>query len=557
MKKHLSILLILACGFLYSQEADSTRTLLERSVENAVNDSLRIDALLALGEYEIEYNLAKAEGILNDVLIELLEKEEANDIQLATAYIQNGIVERRKGNHTKTLDYYLKALDIFEMANDSLRISDTYHNLGMVYRSRGEFGKGIAYFKKAIAAKEVIKDTHGLGAGYNMMGVIYRKRENFDSAIDSYKRAKQIFQSIPSSEDIQRVNNNMVVLYLKLEEYEKALPLGLENIEDSRRKGKEYSLCTAYYNVSRIYIRMERYDLAMEAIDSSLVLAKKNGFRESIANAYLRKSFINNKQGNFKKAYDNYRTFNRHSDSIFNIENVKKAQELELKYQFEREKYADSLKFAQENKETQLRAENEAKQKMLYLILLLGTLVAGGYILYLVRKNQKNRAMLAEETLQREKAEKELLDQRLQVNLEETKRLIADNSMRLSFKQELLNSLKNELDSKDPEQLKSSLKSLTLGLQTQIATENKLSGIQTRIDEVNKGFDAKLRELFPDLTKTEREICTLLRLNLSVKEIMTIRNASLDSVKSARYRIRKKMAIPTGTELERFIQDIA
>ena len=61
---------------------------------------------------------------------------------------------------------------------------------------------------------------------------------------------------------------------------------------------------------------------------------------------------------------------------------------------------------------------------------------------------------------------------------------------------------------------------------------------------------------FKELTKTEREVCSLLRLSLSVKEIASIRNSSSDAIKVTRYRIRKKMNVPKGQKLEVFIQNL-
>jgi len=80
---------------------------------------------------------------------------------------------------------------------------------------------------------------------------------------------------------------------------------------------------------------------------------------------------------------------------------------------------------------------------------------------------------------------------------------------------------------------------LILRLQQQIITENKLSTIQDRIREVNRGIDQKILRLYPSLNKTERKVCNL--LNLSIKEIAAVRNTSVDAIKSSRYRIRKKM----------------
>ncbi len=153
--------------------------------------------------------------------------------------------------------------------------------------------------------------------------------------------------------------------------------------------------------------------------------------------------------------------------------------------------------------------------------------------------------------------EKEMLIRKLEVKEEAIKSLMADNSMRLTFKEEWLSKLKNEVHvAADASELRQSLNSLIAQLRLQIDTEYKLAGLQEKIDHNDINFDSKLKELYPDLTKGEREVCALLRLNLSIKEIMIIRNVSSDSVKSMRRRIRKKMNIPSEIELENFIQEL-
>lgn len=153
--------------------------------------------------------------------------------------------------------------------------------------------------------------------------------------------------------------------------------------------------------------------------------------------------------------------------------------------------------------------------------------------------------------------QKTILDQQIKAKEENIKHLIADNSMRLAFKEELLNKIKSEIIDGDPENMIIALNSLTTQLLRQISTEGKLSGLQEKIDDVNQNFDDTLKKIYPDLTKGEREVCALLRLNLSIKEIMTIRDVSSDSVKSMRRRIRKKMNVPSDIELEKFIRDLA
>ncbi|TSE07675.1 tetratricopeptide repeat protein [Aquimarina algiphila] len=558
MKRYLPFLLFLISCYFYPQEADTALVRLEKELKLASTRSDSINAMLMLGEIQYDRDFSITEQII-DKALELigLKNDSISQQQLAKAYVVKGVVHRREADYPKALEYYLKAQKIYKSQNDSLHISDVYHNMGMVYRYQKAHDKSIDLYKKAITIKTQLKDTHGIAAGYNMMGVSYRQTKRIDSALICYDKAKGLFNAISSVDDVQRVNNNMVAVYRDKGNYDEALRLASENIRYAKRLKKKFSLCTAYYNVSTIYKRKKEFNKGVKYADSSLMIAQAEGFRERIAKAYLRKSFLNHLQGNYKDAYFDYRTFNRHSDSIFNIENIKKIQALELSHKFNQEKLADSLVFAQEKREVALLAETEASKKWLYLGLLLIALIAALIIGFLVRRNYQNKARILTEKLEKEKVQKELLETKVKANEEETKRLIADNSMRLEFKQELLDRLKNEIAPEASNTVKEAINSLTSELQVQIKTEGKLSGLQSKIEEVNKGFDTKLRDLYPSLTKTEREMCALLRLNLSIKEIMIARNASLDSVKSTRYRIRKKLGLSSGEELEKFIQNIS
>lgn len=551
------IVLFLSCVSVFAQDLDSILVRLQKEVSIATSDSAKSRALLSLAEFQYDRDFKMSRQLVNNALqLITANSENINHQQLAKAYVVKGVINRREGKYPKALEFYLKAKEIYETENDLEHLSDIYHNMGMVYRYQKNQDTAIVLYKKAIEIKKPLKDTHGIAAGYNMMGVSYRQTNQLDSAKTYYAKAKSLFLAIKSADDVQRVNNNLGVLYREKGDIDKALELGYESINYAKKFGKAFSLCTAYYNVSNIYKKTKEYKKSLTYADSSLTIALREKFRPRISKAHLRKSFLYAKLGDHKAAYDNYRIFNRHSDSLFNIENVKKIQALELNHKFNQEKLADSLAFVQERKEIALLAEAETSKKWLYLVLFIVSVIAAITITFLIRRNYKSRANVIAEKLEKQQVQKELLDQKVIAKEEEIKRLIADNTMRLNFKEELLEQLKKELVEKDPKELKIALNSLTKELKSQIQTEGKLSGLQYKIVEVNQGFNTKLLKLYPELSKTEREVCALLRLNLSIKEIMTIRNTSQDAVKSVRYRIRKKMGLSAKEELEQFIQSL-
>ncbi|TCI89982.1 tetratricopeptide repeat protein [Tenacibaculum sp. M341] len=529
-----------------AQTIDSIDSL-EKQINEASNKNKKISLMLSLAELQYEHDFSSSKKLMNQIfkLLDTTNLKKDQSHLLGKALIIEGIIHRREGKYPKALAYNLKAKEIYRKLNDSSHSADILHNMGMIYRSQKAHNKAIDLYKESIKIKALIKDTLGLASGYNMMGVSFRQSKQLDSALMCYAKAKTLFNTIKSAKNVQRVNNNLAAVFRDQKQYDKALKLNLENIEHSKKLNKIFSLAVAYYNTSTTYKLKKEYQLSLQYVDSSLTLAKQENFRKEISKAYLRRSFLFHKLSDYKKAYFDYRIFNRHSDSIFNVENIKRIQELELTH-----------KFNQEKREIDLITQQEAAEKWFYLLLLIITIVSSCIIGVLVFLNYKNKTKALNEKFEKEQIQKELLDQKIKVNEEETKRLIADNTMRIEFKQELLNKIKTEILPEASKENKEKINSLTSELQKQLQTESKLSDLQNRITSVNKGFDSKLIELYPSLTKTEREVCALLRLNLSIKEIMTVRNASLDSVKSARYRIRKKMQLSPKEELERFIQSL-
>ncbi|HTJ12979.1 MAG TPA: triple tyrosine motif-containing protein [Dinghuibacter sp.] len=68
-------------------------------------------------------------------------------------------------------------------------------------------------------------------------------------------------------------------------------------------------------------------------------------------------------------------------------------------------------------------------------------------------------------------------------------------------------------------------------------------------DQVHSNFLANLKGRFPSLTSTDLKLCAYLRMNLSSKEIAQLMNISLRGVEISRYRLRKKLLIPTDANL--------
>ena len=70
---------------------------------------------------------------------------------------------------------------------------------------------------------------------------------------------------------------------------------------------------------------------------------------------------------------------------------------------------------------------------------------------------------------------------------------------------------------------------------------------------MHDGFFKDLKQAFPEVSNAELKLCALLRLNMNLKESAKILGIAVDSVKTARYRLRKKLGLKTEDNLVDFL----
>lgn len=66
-------------------------------------------------------------------------------------------------------------------------------------------------------------------------------------------------------------------------------------------------------------------------------------------------------------------------------------------------------------------------------------------------------------------------------------------------------------------------------------------------------FFDKILQAYPSLISSELEICALLKINLTTKEIATATNTTIRAVENKKYRIRKKINLPSESDLNLYI----
>ena len=201
--------------------------------------------------------------------------------------------------------------------------------------------------------------------------------------------------------------------------------------------------------------------------------------------------------------------------------------------------------------------------KMMYVLLFI--LLCVGIYLYILRliHLKKEKVRLEQEEIRRKEIEKReqqiiaLENEKLESELTVKSKELAVSTMTIIKKNEILVSIKEEvilqkeaLGSQYPNKYYDKLIRL---LDENLSSEDDWAIFQTNFDRIHENFFRNLHIRFPDLTPNDLRFCAYLRLNLSSKDIAHLMNISLKGVEVGRYRVRKKIGIPSTKSLTEFM----
>ena len=100
------------------------------------------------------------------------------------------------------------------------------------------------------------------------------------------------------------------------------------------------------------------------------------------------------------------------------------------------------------------------------------------------------------------------------------------------------------------------LKKLHRSIRTNRQSRNEWDDFNKHFGNVHSDFFNKLRKLYPQLSSNDYRHCALIKMNLSLKESADILGVDHKSIKTARYRMRKKMGLPESEKLKDIIADL-
>jgi len=185
--------------------------------------------------------------------------------------------------------------------------------------------------------------------------------------------------------------------------------------------------------------------------------------------------------------------------------------------------------------------------------------------LYLAKRRWKKAELEMAKEKEKMQTEKELAEktliavrnEKLQAEIEHKSSQLATNTMSIVRKNELLRSIKQEMEMQKSglgERFPKKYYQRVLNLiDRNLQDEHEWEAFEQLYDQAHADFFKRLKREFPELTASDLRLCAYLRMNLATKEIAPLLNISVRGVEERRYRLRKRLNLSSETNLNEMI----
>lgn len=472
---------------------------------------------------------------------------------MATAYIKTG-------HYDSSLRCFIQSIKIKEAQHAtpaSMIVSKI--NIGSIYLVLKDFENSETWIHEALDDAILAQDSVYMARCYANLGVLYKKTGDTNRAVENYKKGLAINESRGDHRNQAIVLQNLALLLTSQKKYREAHAYFISALKNNNAIHANNS--RLHLAMSRMFIEQQKYDSAIVHAQMSLQLAKQSGNVDVRLEDYeiLSKAYKGKKQ--YHRAFDFIEKSTALKDSIATYKNQEYIQSLKTEFETERkESEIVFLKELNQSEHAKALAVQSRQRLIIFTVLLALLLLVVGAAFYFVKKKKEKELYLVEhKLLETDLKNKELESNRLQMDVNFKTRQLTTHALNMLQKNQLLADIMEKLSAisvKSDEGMASKLNAIIREIGKGRKTEKDWELFKNYFENVNKGFGKNLMALNPHLSTHDYRLAALVSLNLNIKETASLLNISPNSVKIARYRLRKRLKLENGEDLYAFLSKL-
>lgn len=400
-------------------------------------------------------------------------------------------------DNERGIEWSRRSLDLHRINNDMMGVGFTLTNLGRVYQSMNDHDSALAHFTESIAVMSQAGYAEGKANSMLYLSQLYLEGGLYTQAREFAEQARSLFIE---THDVDR----QILASITLGEVElqrRKYPSAARIFKEAAAAGKKTDNYALHIDIERnrakLAILEERWDAAIRHLKAALTIASANATLNGEAEAHRLLAHVYERTGLHPKALHHLRRWHECKQETDGQIHARHSQALQLRLEVER--------------------------------------------------------------AERERQVVQMQNERLQFDLVSKTRELNASAMAVAQKNELLTSIADEVRTilaMGPGQRANPLKDLLRRIESHKRMGVDWRNLNEQLHDIHDAFFRELTTLCPALTPSELKTASLLKLNLSSKEIADIFMVTVGSVEIYRHRLRRKLQIPHGTGLTAFFQQI-
>lgn len=518
--------------------------------------------------------------VLTDFIYKTAQLREATKLQKYDAEITKGLVFQFEGATDSSWNC-LKRAERMVQEDRSMSFESTYYQLESIL-----FSKRAEHFRAIVSAKEALKlvnpaDLKQIAILKSNLAESYLKLEDYDEAMKYASASMKAWEE--SGVDYTVTKEILAVLKMNIGELEESLALHtsvfravesqkdsigmarsllncsnvlrrLHRLEESEQLIRrsiaicdaihlEYGIYLNHINLAELYIEKKHYKESESLLLGVIPFLNRHQLSNEILEVNRLLSSVYHEMGKDAKALLFFQKYTTLKDSLVSFKPKLMLAEYETSIaKMDSERVLKEAEF--QIRESKFRLQNS---------------VLIGVILFLVSTTvflevRKKLKLKLKSIISEQKTLKDAIELKNRELTSLTLKLASYESFKVGITGKLEEIVE---DSSQNYRLQSqrAINDLKNVVRSIKQSKHKLAwpDFEKRFLEVHSSFYELLLERSPDLTPSELRICSLLKLNLTTKEIADITNRSIGTIDNTRARIRKKLMIREEVSLTSYI----
>ena len=461
------------------------------------------------------------------------------------------------GNYADGLTNSLEAVTIFKEINNELFKSRALQLLGVIcYRTRN-------FEMSEKFSKESLSDATPKFEYYKSLINMYSAQVFIQEK--SQKAQEALVRIIPELEKLNDLGL-LCVVYLNAgatyyfgKQPEKAQGYFQKAFAINKIIDNESFTVSLSVNSSAYFMDRKEYATAKKYLKNAEAIAQKSSNNsEQLAMVYFATAELYDRQSDIKNAHSYLKKYYVVKDAILNSsKTIDSYQDYVSAY----------LKTAENELNTTKKEALLEKRKYIFtLIFAVFIILLVISLLIILQQKKKQQALIKE--AETKSLEKQLLYEKTiqQIHEEKHKEVLDAKEREVTSYSLLLSSKNNVLQDvlEQTKQLKKVLKPEDVNVYKNIVgviNDNLNKDLESNkfiyhFNEVNPYFFSKLKGICNDLTENNLRMCAYFKMGMSTKQVASILNIAVETVKNGRYRLKKKLQLTEEENLDDFLRNI-